>query len=191
MVAVSLASLVHVGEGIPGTAPGEARRSTRSPATVLVAAERSSTPVAVSRSRHSYLPPEDVDPTTTSTAPPTTAAPPTTVARAVRKVVAAAPVTTARPRPKPTTTTTAAPPANVQEGGASFYSPSDPAECAHRSLPLGTVLRVTNVATGASTTCRVGDRGPFVAGRILDLSRERFSALAPTTAGVVHVRIEW
>jgi rare lipoprotein A len=43
---------------------------------------------------------------------------------------------------------------------------------AHRSLPFGTMLRVTDQATGRRVVVRVNDRGPFVAGRILDLSRE-------------------
>lgn len=42
---------------------------------------------------------------------------------------------------------------------------------AHRSLPFGTILRVTDQATGRSVVVRVNDRGPFVRGRILDLSR--------------------
>jgi rare lipoprotein A len=41
---------------------------------------------------------------------------------------------------------------------------------AHRSLPFGTRLRVTNVATGRSVTVRINDRGPYVPGRIVDVS---------------------
>jgi len=42
--------------------------------------------------------------------------------------------------------------------------------CAHRTARFGTVLRVTNLANGRSTHCRVNDRGPFVRGRSIDLS---------------------
>ena len=43
--------------------------------------------------------------------------------------------------------------------------------CAHKTLPFGTVLRVTNLANGRSVNVRVNDRGPFVAGREIDLSK--------------------
>jgi rare lipoprotein A len=48
---------------------------------------------------------------------------------------------------------------------------------AHPSLPFGTRLRVTNVATGRSVTVRVNDRGPYVAGRIVDVSHSAADAL--------------
>jgi resuscitation-promoting factor RpfB len=77
-----------------------------------------------------------------------------------------------------------------QEGGASWYH-YRPGTCAHRTLPKGTVVRVVNLATGQSATCTVADRGPFVAGRIIDLDRSVFLAIAGPNQGVVRVRIEW
>ncbi|HYT39697.1 MAG TPA: septal ring lytic transglycosylase RlpA family protein, partial [Acidimicrobiia bacterium] len=77
-----------------------------------------------------------------------------------------------------------------QEGGASWYR-YKPGTCAHRTLPKGTVVTVTNLATGRSATCTVADRGPFVAGRIIDLDRSVFLAIASGNEGVVRVRIEW
>jgi hypothetical protein len=77
-----------------------------------------------------------------------------------------------------------------QEGGASWYN-YKPGTCAHRTLPKGTVVKVTNLATGQSATCTVADRGPFVAGRIIDLDRSVFIAIASGNQGVVRVRIEW
>lgn len=75
-------------------------------------------------------------------------------------------------------------------GQASYYgAPAD--ECAHRSLPFGTIVKVTNLANGKVATCRVGDRGPFVEGRIIDLSEQTFAQLAPLSEGVIDVRIEW
>jgi len=62
--------------------------------------------------------------------------------------------------------------------------------CAHRTLPFGTRLRVTAVDTGASTVVVVTDRGPFVAGRIIDLSRAAARALGILEQGVARVRIE-
>ncbi len=77
-----------------------------------------------------------------------------------------------------------------QEGGASWYH-YRPGTCAHRTLPKGTVVKVINLATGQSATCTVADRGPFVAGRIIDLDRSVFLAIAGPNQGVVRVRIEW
>ena len=61
---------------------------------------------------------------------------------------------------------------------------------AHRTLPLGTVVRVTNVATGESVVVRITDRGPFVPGRILDLSLAAAKAIGVYRAGVARVKIE-
>jgi len=83
-----------------------------------------------------------------------------------------------------------APTGGSQEGGASWYH-HKPGTCAHRTLPKGTVVKVTNLATGQSATCTVADRGPFVAGRIIDLDRSVFVAIASGNQGVVRVRIEW
>lgn len=61
---------------------------------------------------------------------------------------------------------------------------------AHRSLPLPTWLRVTNLANGRSTVVRVNDRGPFHADRILDLSYGAAVKLGFAEQGVAQVRIE-
>jgi rare lipoprotein A len=98
---------------------------------------------------------------------------------------AAAPVVKAAPAPAP------AAPAHVEEGGASYYNAPNASECAHRSVPKGTVLTVTNLANGKSVTCKVNDRGPFVAGRVIDLSKQGFAAIASTSAGVIRVRVTW
>ncbi len=58
---------------------------------------------------------------------------------------------------------------------------------AHRSLPFGTRLRVTNQSNGRSVVVRVTDRGPFVAGRSLDLSYGAFSTIASPGQGVANV----
>ena len=58
---------------------------------------------------------------------------------------------------------------------------------AHRDLPLGTVVDVTNVATGATVRVRINDRGPFVRGRIIDLSRGAARAIG--VGGVSHVAL--
>lgn len=58
---------------------------------------------------------------------------------------------------------------------------------AHRSLPFGTRLRVTNQSNGKSVVVTVLDRGPFVAGRVLDLSYGAFSKIASPSSGVADV----
>jgi rare lipoprotein A (peptidoglycan hydrolase) len=128
-------------------------------------------------------------PTTTATtaAPPTTAAPTTaTTAAPTTTATTAAPTTTTT---APPTTTTTAPP-NAQSGKASWYRYND-GECAHRTLPRGTVVTITNVANGRTATCVVTDRGPYGGGRIIDLDDNTFAQLAPLSSGVVDVTISW
>lgn len=61
---------------------------------------------------------------------------------------------------------------------------------AHRELPLGTVIRVTHVGNGRSLELRVNDRGPFIPGRILDLSLGAAQKLDMVEEGVAEVRID-
>jgi rare lipoprotein A len=61
---------------------------------------------------------------------------------------------------------------------------------AHRSLPLGTHLHVTNLENGRVVRVRVNDRGPYVDGRVLDLSLEAARALDMVERGVVPVRFD-
>lgn len=58
---------------------------------------------------------------------------------------------------------------------------------AHRSLPFGTRLKVTNQKNGKSVIVKVNDRGPFIRGRELDLSYAAFSKIASPSRGVVNV----
>lgn len=61
---------------------------------------------------------------------------------------------------------------------------------AHRTLPFGTKVKVTNLANSQSTTVKINDRGPFIQGRIIDLSRSAFSDIADTDEGIIKVRIQ-
>ena len=61
---------------------------------------------------------------------------------------------------------------------------------AHKKLPFGTKVKVTNVKNGKSVIVRINDRGPFVRGRIIDLSRSAFSSIGNTSAGVIDVKVE-
>ncbi|MCH2342781.1 septal ring lytic transglycosylase RlpA family protein [Pseudomonas sp. NPDC047963] len=60
---------------------------------------------------------------------------------------------------------------------------------AHRTLPFGTRVRVTNTRNGQSVVVRINDRGPFVRGRIIDLSKAAFERISSTRAGVIRVRL--
>jgi rare lipoprotein A len=62
---------------------------------------------------------------------------------------------------------------------------------AHRTLPWGSKVKVTNIANGKSVEVRINDRGPFGKGRIIDVSRAAARALGIVDSGITTVRIEW
>ena len=92
----------------------------------------------------------------------------------------------------------------VSTGRASWYGPGfrgkrtasgeifddNKLTAAHKTLPLGTSAKVTNLSNGKSVTVEINDRGPFVDGRIIDLSQAAAHALGMVERGVAHVRIE-
>lgn len=89
---------------------------------------------------------------------------------------------------------------NASYGLASFYNYDsqtasgekfDPNKltAAHRTLPFGTRLRVTSVATGRSVTVRINDRGPYVPGRVIDLSYAAADTLGIVGRGVAKVKM--
>jgi rare lipoprotein A len=61
---------------------------------------------------------------------------------------------------------------------------------AHRTLPFGTRLRVTNVATGRSVTVRVNDRGPYIPGRVVDVSGSAANELGIVESGIAKVKLD-
>jgi rare lipoprotein A len=61
---------------------------------------------------------------------------------------------------------------------------------AHPTLPFGTRVRVTNVTTGRSVTVRVNDRGPYVPGRIVDVSHSAANALGMVGSGIAKVKLD-
>jgi len=90
---------------------------------------------------------------------------------------------------------------SASSGLASYYSEGqktasgerfNPSEltAAHRSLPFGTRLQVTNVKTGRSVVVRVNDRGPFVGGRVVDVSYSAAQALGMVNSGVAPVKVD-
>jgi len=61
---------------------------------------------------------------------------------------------------------------------------------AHRQLPFGTRVKVTNLANDKSVIVRINDRGPHTRGRLIDLSREAAAQLGMLQGGTAHVRIQ-
>ncbi|TWJ24826.1 septal ring lytic transglycosylase RlpA family protein [Micromonospora endolithica] len=155
-------------------------------------------------------------PSATPSAAPTSASPSPTLSPSAAPTATASPKVTrtqapsrskqrtAAAKPSPSAvkkTSTARPVVDTGSCGASFYSEGqltangenfDPSAmtAAHKTLPFDTKVRVANPATGKSVTVRINDRGPFIEGRCLDLSRAAFAAIAPLGAGHVEVRYE-
>ena len=91
-----------------------------------------------------------------------------------------------------------------QRGKASYYSKRatgnksssgekihhDSLTCAHRTFPFGTLLKVTNLRNGMWTVVRVIDRGPYVRGRIIDLSYRAAHEIGMLSSGIIMVEVE-
>jgi rare lipoprotein A len=89
----------------------------------------------------------------------------------------------------------------ASQGLASFYTEgtqtasgekfdANELTAAHPTLPFGTKLRVTNVATGRSVTVRVNDRGPYVPGRVVDVSYSAAQSLGMVGKGLANVKLD-
>jgi hypothetical protein len=85
------------------------------------------------------------------------------------------------------------PPSGTQYGEGTWYDfcPTDGLFAAHKTLPFGTHVTVTNLANGKSVTVVINDRGPYGPGRIIDLCPQAFARIAPLAQGVANVRITW
>ncbi|MGV3527047.1 MAG: septal ring lytic transglycosylase RlpA family protein [Candidatus Sericytochromatia bacterium] len=90
-------------------------------------------------------------------------------------------------------------------GLASYYSPRFHGTCctangervniysmtaAHRTLPFGSRVRVTNLKNGRSVVVRINDRGPYHGSRIIDLSKSAFNSIGRIQKGVIKVKLE-
>ena len=60
---------------------------------------------------------------------------------------------------------------------------------AHRSLPFGTRVEVTNIANGKSVVVRINDRGPFIKGRVMDVSKGAAKKIGMIRSGVARVKV--
>jgi rare lipoprotein A len=111
---------------------------------------------------------------------------------------------TTSPQPTKSKAPTSRPPTTVASTGTcevSFYADGqktangedfnpDGLTAAHKTLKFGTIVRVTNLANGKSVDVRINDRGPFVAGRCIDLARGAFVKVASVSAGVINAKYE-
>ncbi len=93
---------------------------------------------------------------------------------------------------------------NLERGQASYYADkfngkttasgekfsNKKLTAAHKTLPFGTMVRVTNLANGKSVDVRINDRGPFVKGRIIDLSKAAAQKIDMLQTGIAEVTIE-
>lgn len=90
---------------------------------------------------------------------------------------------------------------HAMNGLASFYSMDqmtasgevfnkNDMTAAHKTLPLGTKVKVTHLGNGRSAVVRINDRGPFIAGRVIDLSEAAADVLGMRTQGVAPVRVD-
>lgn len=114
---------------------------------------------------------------------------------------------TVKPTPTSTQTATTTPgtrPTYEETGKASFYAEAHQSKktasgeifdhklltAAHRTLPLGLKVQVTNINNGKSVVVKINDRGPFIKNRILDLSKSAFDTIADVSTGIIDVKIE-
>jgi len=79
--------------------------------------------------------------------------------------------------------------AMTQCGMASWYEATGSLKAAHRSLPFGSKVEVENLDNGHTIIVEIDDRGPFVSGRIIDISKAAAEELDFIGDGVAHVRI--
>ncbi|MDP1807862.1 MAG: septal ring lytic transglycosylase RlpA family protein [Acidimicrobiales bacterium] len=200
----STAIRVDAAAGAVPAATGETAPQTPAPADASISLHE----LALALKPRPTTPTTRLRATTTTTRKPastTTTAKPTTTTTSARPAPAPAPAIAPPPATvtplTPLTTIVAAvvPPAAAVSGavtrtdsGVASWFKAPAATCAHRTLPMGTMIKVTRIHNGASATCKVDDRGPTLeTGRLIDLSLDTFEKLAAREAGLIDVRIEW
>ncbi|KJG20700.1 hypothetical protein UB37_13290 [Photobacterium iliopiscarium] len=109
-----------------------------------------------------------------------------------------------KPISVPTSTSTATSKSKVIDGKASYYAnmfqgrktangqifDQGKLTAAHRTLPFGTKVKVTNINNHKSVIVTINDRGPFIRGRIIDLSSSAFKAIGNPRTGILNVTME-
>jgi len=98
------------------------------------------------------------------------------------------------PAESPHSVSRSAPAIEGTTGLASYYHHEtgavDSLTAAHRTLPFGTRVRVTNLSNNRAVTVQITDRGPFIANRVIDLSYEAAAAIGMTESGLARVRLD-
>ena len=130
-----------------------------------------------------------------------TKAPKVAVQRKEPKVAVQREPAAPKPAPSPSRREGSAPKSSGQVGVASYYWQGqrvasggwfnpNAMTAAHRTLPFGTRVRVTHLGNGRSVEVMINDRGPFIAGRIIDLSRAAAGVIGMTGQGIARVSVE-
>jgi rare lipoprotein A len=133
--------------------------------------------------------------------PETLSAPVASHSAPVVASLASTPTLSARPSPQPVRPPSITGQGHSLTGIASYYWQDQMTSsgerfdkramtAAHKTLPLGTRVRVTHVASGRSVVVRINDRGPFKPGRVIDLSEAAAEQLQMTTAGLAAVTLD-
>ena len=184
-------------DDLPGRGGGGAsEQSTVTPRTPSIV---TSPPTTTARVTVPASSPTTVTPPPTTLVTTTTAVPVTTttllsitLTASPPLIVPGAPPLAAPPiGPPPTAAPAARVYAHSDSGIASWFNAPDNT-CAHRTLPFGTMVKVTRPSNGSVAFCKVDDRGPTLAtGRLIDLSMDTFSELAAPESGLIDVDIEW
>ncbi|MFE9694953.1 septal ring lytic transglycosylase RlpA family protein [Micromonospora sp. NPDC005806] len=169
----------------------------------LTSAEPAAEPAAVEALPSTLAPSSAAASPSASASPSLSPSPKATPSPKVTRTQAASRSQTRTASSKPTAkkTTTTAKVVQSATCGASFYDEGqmtangetfnpNALTAAHKTLPFDTKVRVTNPANGKSVVVRINDRGPYVDGRCLDLSRAAFAGIASTDLGEVTVRYE-
>jgi rare lipoprotein A len=126
----------------------------------------------------------------------------------LRRILGGAePITEVANKPKPKVVVPVVPAVKVVnsfQGHASWYGPGfhgrltangerfnqNALTAAHKTLPFGTKVRVTNLNNGRSVVVRINDRGPFIRGRLIDLSKGSAQQIGLVASGVANVKLE-
>ena len=197
--AIAATAAVGVALAVGGTVGAGRRTSPAPPAEPAVVETLPSTPAPTSAAPTSAAPSPSASASPSASLSPSPKATPSPKAS---RTQAASRSKARTASPSPTAKKTSSPKV-VDSGscGASFYAEGqmtangetfnpDALTAAHKTLPFNTKVRVTNPANGKSVVVRINDRGPFIDGRCLDLSRAAFATIAATSLGHVNVRYE-
>ena len=144
------------------------------------------------KAAHVTVPPPPAPETTAEASPPPASIPPRKE-KPAENTDLAEPTISADAKPLDTETGLASwygPPYHNRRGSNGEIYNMNAMTAAHRTYPLGSIVRVTNLKTGASALVRITDRGPFIPGRVVDLSLAAARKVDVWKPGVAEVKVE-